>query len=215
MAAMPSTSAQLSALPTEDLLIIQGREQAVALLHPERSRLLGGLAEPRSASGLARYLGLPRQRVNYHIRTLEAAGLVHLVAERRVGNCMERVVQRSARSYLISPEVLGALGGGPETVRDRFSSSFLVAALARGIRDVALLRGLADRVRKRFATFSLQTEVGFASARERAAFLDDLGNAVVSLAAQYPVDLAGKRRKFRLLLGFHPTPPAMESPRAE
>ena len=60
---------------------------------------------------------------------------MELVAERRRGNCTERVVRATARRYVISPEVLGELGGEPEGPRDHFSSTYLVAAAARAIRD--------------------------------------------------------------------------------
>src|SRR5688572_22997889 len=125
------------------LQLIRGLEQATAALEPTRLRLLTELAMPDgdSASGLARRLSLPRQRVNYHLRELEKAGLVELVREQRKGNCVERIVRAVARSYLISPEVLG--GAAPKDegeVRDRFSSAYLVSAAARTIRDVAVLR---------------------------------------------------------------------------
>jgi len=63
-------------------------------------------------AGLARKLGLPRQRLNYHLRALEDAGLVELVEERRKGNCFERLLRATARSFVISPEALGVLGPG-------------------------------------------------------------------------------------------------------
>jgi DNA-binding transcriptional ArsR family regulator len=63
------------------------------LLDPERRRLLEALREePDSASGLARRLDDSRQRLNYHLRTLEEAGLVELREERRRGNCVERAL---------------------------------------------------------------------------------------------------------------------------
>ena len=55
---------------------------------------------------LAERIGLARQRVNYHLKTLEKHGLVELVDERRKGNCMERVLRATAASYVISPAAL-------------------------------------------------------------------------------------------------------------
>ena len=92
------------------LAVIRDPVQAAALLQPERLRLLEALGEPDSASGLARRFELPRQRLNYHLKELEKAGLVELVEERRKGNCIERVVRATARRYVISPEVLGEIG---------------------------------------------------------------------------------------------------------
>src|SRR5579862_8354674 len=83
----------MSALPIE---VVQGPERAAALLDPVRLRILEGLAEPDSAAGVARRLGLPRQRVNYHLHELEKHELVRFVEERRKGNCVERIVRATA-----------------------------------------------------------------------------------------------------------------------
>src|SRR5688572_5686759 len=91
------------------LTLVRDRVPATAMLHATRLRMLELLATPDSAAGLGRKLGLPRQRVNYHLRELEKHGLVDLAEERRKGNCVERVFRATARAYVISPEVLGAL----------------------------------------------------------------------------------------------------------
>src|SRR5256885_8648728 len=108
-----------------DVAVIEEPAAAEVSLDPVRARLLAELAEPRSATGLAGRVGLPRQKVNYHLRTLERHGLVELVDERRRGNCMERVLQATAASYVISPAALAAVqpdpgrGPGPPSARRR------------------------------------------------------------------------------------------------
>src|SRR5947207_6250936 len=128
--------------------VIDDPERAASLLNPVRLRLLQELAEPDSAAGVARRLELPRQAVTYHVRQLEADGLVTLVEERRKRNCVERVVQATARSYVISPTALGALGVDPDRVRDQFSSTYLIAVAARLVRDVGALRQRANEENK-------------------------------------------------------------------
>ena len=64
-----------------ELDVIDQPAAAVAALDPVRGRILAELAEPGSASTVAAALGLPRQQVNYHLRTLEQHGLVALVEE--------------------------------------------------------------------------------------------------------------------------------------
>lgn len=167
--------------------------------------MLGELQQPDSAAGLAKRLSLPRQRVNYHLRELERAGLVQLVEERRKGNCTERLVQATARSYLISPELLGSIGADPDRVEDRLSSAYLIAVAARAIREVAEVRGRAERAGRPIATLSLQTEVRFASADDRNAFAEDVANAVAQLVREYHTpgdDEAGRLHKF--FIGGYP-----------
>ena len=185
--------------------VIQSAAAAETLLHPDRLRLLEHLTEPDSASGLARRLQLPRQKVNYHLRELEKHGFVELAEERRKGNCMERVMRATARSYYVSPAALGKLGDASAAdTRDHFSSAYLVSAAARAVRDVAILRGRADRAGKRLATLTLETEVRFANAAARQAFSNELLNAIAQLVTKYHDQQADSGRAFRFLVGGYP-----------
>ena len=85
------------------LQVVHHAGAAASLLHPTRLRILRALEQPDSAAGLSRRLGVPRQKLNYHLRLLEDDGLVELVEERKKRNCTERVMRAVARSYLISP----------------------------------------------------------------------------------------------------------------
>ncbi len=179
--------------------------RAVVMLKPPRPEILEHLREPDSASGLARRMGVPRQRLNHHLRELEKAGLVELVEERRKGNCLERVVRSVARYFVISPRALGAVGAdAPESLRDRFSWSYLTAIAGKALSDLATLRRRADRAGKRLATFTLETEVRFASAEARHGFTEELANAVAKLSAKYHDVTAPRGRRFRFFLGGHP-----------
>jgi DNA-binding transcriptional ArsR family regulator len=186
--------------------VIHSPASAAALLDPTRQRLLSHLREPDSASGLARRLRLPRQRINYHLRVLEGAGLVELVEERRKGNCLERVVRATARAFVISPEALGALAPTAETAVDRLSGAYLIAAAGRAIRDVAALESRARKEGKRVATLTLEADVRFADAESRARFAEELSEALARIAAKYHDDRAPGGRRFRLLAAVHPVP---------
>ncbi len=125
-----------------DIAVIEDPATAESLLDPVRTRLLEALAEPASATMLASRVGLPRQLVNYHLRTLERHGLVELETERRKGNVTERVMRASAGSYVISPAALTALQPDPGRSTDQRSAVWLLALAARVVRDVgALLTG--------------------------------------------------------------------------
>ena len=186
------------------LEIIRDPDKAATLLSPARLQLLERLEEPTSASGLSRQLGIPRQKINYHLGELESAGLVEFIEERRRGNCLERIVRASARSYIISPETLGRLGRAPNVERDRFSAAYLIATAIRAIRDLITLRSRADRAKKTLATLTLETEIRFASAAARQQFTEELARTVAQLTAKYHDDQAPTGRKFRFFLGAYP-----------
>jgi DNA-binding transcriptional ArsR family regulator len=185
--------------------VLQSAGAAEKLLKPDRLRMLEMLGEPDSATGLARRLKLPRQTVNYHLRELEKEGFVELVEEKLKGNCMERFVRATARSYVISPVALGALGTDSAALRDKFSAAYLVSAAARTIRDVSILRSRADKAGKKLATLTVETEVRFANAGARQQFAEELINAVARLAMKYHQEDAKDGRSFRFLVGSYPT----------
>ena len=172
---------------------------------PVRQRLLAELAEPDSASGLARRLRLPRQRINYHLRALETAGLVELVEERRKGNCIERVVRATARAFVISPEALGPLG---LTRRDRAATASAppISSPRRGGPSATSAPSRRAPAAKRSGSrpSPSETDVRFATAESRAAFAEELAAAVARLAAKYHDERAPDGRRFRLLAAVAP-----------
>ncbi len=193
--------------------MIEDPAAAGVSLDPVRARLLAELAEPASASMLAARVRLPRQKVNYHLRALERHRLVELVEERRKGNCVERVLRATARSYVISPAALGSVQPDPDRAADRLSAQWLLALAARLVRDVGGLltrdSGDPDRAgeRRRIATFALEGEVRFASARDRAEFTAKLANAFAALVAEYHDETAAGGRPHRVLIALHPSLP--------
>jgi DNA-binding transcriptional ArsR family regulator len=189
-----------------DVTVIENPAAAEASLDPIRTRLLGELAvEEGSAATLARKVGIPRQKVNYHLRTLERHGLVTLAEVRRRGNVTERVLRATATAYVISPRALGAVEPDPTRAPDRLSASWLIALASRIVRDVGELVAGANAARQRVATYALDGEVRFASPSERAAFAEELSAAVTALVAKYHDDAAPQGRPHRLVVAIHPS----------
>ena len=75
----------------QEVAVIDNPVVATVALEPTRARVLAELVKPGSATTLAERLGLPRQQLNYHVRALEAQGLVALVEVRSRRGCTERV----------------------------------------------------------------------------------------------------------------------------
>ena len=188
-----------------DVAVIGDPVAAEVSLDPVRARLLAELAEPASATMLAARVGLPRQKVNYHLRALERHGLVELVEERRKGNCTERVLRATAASYVISPAALAAVQPDPDRAPDRVSAAWLLALASRLVRDVGDLIAGATAARRRVATFAVDGEVRFASAADRAAFAEELAGAVATLVTRYHDPAAPGGRDHRLVLALHPS----------
>ncbi|MFE2304186.1 ArsR/SmtB family transcription factor [Streptomyces sp. NPDC059445] len=189
-----------------DVTVIEDAEAAAVSLDPIRARLLAELAAgPASAAMLAGKVGLPRQKVNYHLKTLERHGLVELAGERRKGNVTERMMRATAASYVISPQALAAVQPDPDRFRDQLSARWLLALGARLVRDVGSLLTGAAKARKRLATYALDGEVTFASAADRAAFIEELTAGVSALIRKYHDGDAEAGRPHRIVVAVHPT----------
>ncbi|WP_116951703.1 ArsR/SmtB family transcription factor [Jiangella endophytica] len=176
-------------------------------LAPPRRELLTRLREPASATQLAAELGLPRQRVNYHLRVLEAAGLVELVEERRRRGCVERILRAKPGAVLVDPAVMAVDGerGRFTRLRDQYAAEHLVGVAADTVRDVARMQARADESGKRLLTFTIEAEVRFGEPGDVHAFTDELTEAVRHAVARF--DAEGGR-PYRLVAGGYPAPAA-------
>ena len=189
-----------------DVEVIDKPATAVVALEPLRVRLLAELGTPASAAGLAQRLGLPRQKVNYHLRALEAHDLVRVAEERSWGGLTERLLVARASSYVVSPEALGPVAVDPERSTDRLSASYLIALAARAVREVGGLFQQATKSKKRLATISIDASIHFRNAQERASFAEELTSSITKLASKYHDESAAGSRPHRLLFLAHPQP---------
>ena len=189
-----------------DLRVIEDPASASVALNPLRSRLLSELRTPASAATLAGRMGLPRQKVNYHLRTLELHGLIRVDSKKQWGGLTERRLVATASSYVVSPGALGPVAADPARGMDRLSASYLIALAARVVREVGHLLRRSEELDKRLATLSIDTEVRFRSAQDRAAFSRELTGAVAALVCRYHDESAPGGRRHRLMIGAYPKP---------
>ena len=189
-----------------DIQVISDPAVATAALDPIRSQLLSELANPASAATLATRVGLTRQKINYHLNTLETHGLVQLAEERKWGGITERLFVASAGSYVVSPSALGPAAIDMNARIDRLSASYLIALGARAVREVGDLIKRAHAAHKRLATLSIDTEVRFRNPTDRAAFTHELSDAVAALVAKYHDERAPGGVPHRLIVMAHPVP---------
>ena len=189
-----------------DVEVIEAPAAAVVALHPVKSRLLSELSEPASAAALATRLGIARQKVNYHLHALEEHGLVTVAEQRQWGGLTERLLVATAASYVVSPGALGPVANDPDRSVDRLSASYLIALAARVVREVGALLRKSGETGKRLPTLSVDTEIRFRSAADRAAFSNDLAKTITALAARYHDESAPGGRTHRLVLVAHPLP---------
>ena len=190
-----------------DIEVIEDPRTAAVALAPLRHRLLTELVEPGSAAALAQRTGIARQKLTYHLKALEAHGLVTLAGERKHGGITERLLQATAASYVVSPAALDSEAANPDRAADRLSARYLIGLAGRLICEIGQLSQRAERAGKRLPLMAIDTEIGFASSSDRAAFADELTSVVLQLAARYHHD---DGRRYRLVVATHPKAAAAE-----
>jgi len=191
--------------------VIADPAAAAAALEPVRSRLLSELAEPASAATLAGRLGIPRQKINYHLHALESHGLVRVAEKRRWGGLTERLLVATAASYVVSPSALGRAAADPDRTSDRLSANYLIALAARIVREVKDLLDRAKEANKRLPTLSVDTVVRFRSPADRPAFSEELAGTVAKLVSRYHDASVPGGRAHRLVIVAHPLIPRSHS----
>jgi DNA-binding transcriptional ArsR family regulator len=188
----------------QDVLYVEVAGQAGALLHPLRIEVLKKLAEPRSCPELAKELGETSQKIYYHVKILESAGLIDKVDERRVRGIMEGLYRARAKSYWLSPALVGKVGGA-ERARDQMSLGFLLSLAEEIQADVARL-GEGTGEGQVVPSLGLSLQIELENAEERARFLEELQDAFQSLAKKYAANDSTEGRGFQLSLVCYPRP---------
>lgn len=185
------------------MTLLEEPDRVRVALSPLRRQLLDRLHRPASATELAAELKLPRQRVNYHLRTLETAGLIELVEERPRRGCTERIMQTTAASFVVDPSVMANSDAARLHAGDTYAAEYLVDAAADTVRGVARMRAGAERAGTRLLTFTIESEVRFETPEDVHRFTDALAAAVAGTVAAF--DTPGGR-PYRLVVGGHPAP---------
>ncbi len=161
-----------------DVLYLDRLEQAETLLKPQRIEVLRQLAEPHSCTEVAERLRQTQQRVYYHVKRLVDAGLVTQVSQRKVRGIQEGIYQASARSYWLSPHLVGRIGGRRR--QDELSLGYLLDLMEEVQADIAAL----DPAVPELPSIGVSGEIRVPPA-QREEFLADLKTTLRDLFTRY------------------------------
>jgi DNA-binding transcriptional ArsR family regulator len=190
-----------------DVLYIEDVTQAMTLLKPVRLEILQRLDEPRTCTELAEYFDETPQKIYYHVKALETAGLVEKTDERKVRGTVEGYYQASARSYWLAPKLVGQIGGA-KAAQDQLSLRVLLE-LAEEVHDDIGKLGSRSGVGQEVPSLSLSAHIHLPNGNRRAAFLQELQEVFQQLARKYslPEDdiLITDEQGFRLVLMCYPS----------
>ncbi|MBD0383719.1 ArsR/SmtB family transcription factor [Paenibacillus sedimenti] len=187
----------------QDSYYIESPEQATMLLNPLRGEIIAQLMEPASAAEVARQLGESAQRINYHLKALEKAGLVQKVGTRQVRNLVEVLFRSIAKTFVLAE----SLSMKPETVqrlKDQGSLAHLITTSERIKRDAMLLMEQSD-ANEVIPSASLALHVNLADEQQRQAFVEEYTAMVQQLVSRY-TGTPNEDSTYQVLLAVYPKP---------
>ena len=190
----------------QDVCYIDDLEQAMTLLKPQRLDILRRLDEARTCPELADFFDETPQKIYYHVKALETAGLVEKVEEKRVRGAVEGYYRAAARSYWLAPRLVGQIGGAGQA-HDQLSLRTLLNLAEDVIEDTGKL-GSASTLGEHVPSLSLSAHIHLPDARRRSEFLQEVAVIFQQLATKYGLpedDLAvTDEQGFRLVLMCYP-----------
>ena len=194
----------------QEVLYIEDVHQALALLKPQRIEMLKLMDQPRTCLELGKIFGETPQKINYHIKALQNAGLVEQVGERRVRGTVESSYQARARSYWLASDLVGQIGGAA-IAQDQASLRHLLSLTDEMRGDIG---HLAQQVGKEIPSLGLSMHVELDDESRRSAFMADVQHMARILAHKYGAtdgsegegnaDAQPPRPLFRLVLACYP-----------
>ncbi|HZI89377.1 MAG TPA: helix-turn-helix domain-containing protein [Candidatus Polarisedimenticolia bacterium] len=192
-----------------EVLLIEKPDQAEAILHPLRLEILKRSGEPRTCTELADAVGETPQKIYYHVKVLQRAGVLERVEERRVRAIHEGYYQAVARAYWLSPKLVGRVPG-PRRPRDPASLGSLLPVVEELQSDVGRL---AERERPGSTSLAFSAQVRLARPEDRTAFLSEVQNAIQAVAKKYgaagpgrPTSRESEPDTFRLVFACYTKP---------
>ena len=189
----------------QELLYIEDIDQAAALLKPQRIEMLKLMDQPRTCVELGKVFGETPQKIHYHIKALQHAGLVEQVGERRVRGTVEGSYQARARSYWLASDLVGRIGGAA-IAQDQVSLRHLLSLTEEMRGDIG---HLAQQVGQELPSLGLSLHVELADESRRAEFMADVQHLAQVLARKYGAtagddDAQPPQPLFRLVLACYP-----------
>src|SRR4029453_10700262 len=187
---------------SDSMTMVDDAATARLALSPLRRRLLARLRSPASAALLGEEFAMPRQKIGYHLRMLEKAGLLAEAGSRRRRGFTERMLETRSDALIVDPMILAPADPDAVGKQDRFAAGHLVRTAAQIVRDVSRMREAADAEGSRLLTFTVEAEIAFAAPADIELFTAPLAESLAGIAADFAPRDEG--RAYRVTIAGHP-----------
>jgi len=186
--------------------LVEDAVTARLALTPLRRQLLERLRSPASAATLGSELNIPRQKIGYHLKLLEEAGLIAEAGTRKRRGFTERLMETRSDALIVDPMILAPADPDATEKQDVFAAEHLVRTSAGIVRDVSRMREAAREEGSRLLTFTIEADVAFAAPSDIERFAARLTESLSEIAAEFAPkgETKGEGRAYRVTIAGHP-----------
>lgn len=181
----------------KDILVLRDLDEIKAISHPYRLEIMEAFdEEPLSAKQLSEILGEPHAKVNYHIKTLLAAGILELVEERVKSGIIEKYYLPKAKMVVIDKSILNKSieSGDPELTQTLNQASISLFEKVSGDFYRA-----AENMEIHSKHIRMHNEY-YLTEEEAKELIDTLGEKLKEIIGNRPKDDGKKRRPYNIAL---------------
>lgn len=183
-------------------MLVTDAEQLMMIRNPFKLQILQYLNETHSASEVAKFMGESPQKMNYHFKKLENAGLIWKVGKRSIRNLVEVLYESVAEHYIVT-EQTDIQSDLIQQLKDQGPLMHLYDLSEQIKKDtVELLNRVKDAVHVPSAALDFQVQ--FDNEEERKAFLNEYIELVNGLVTKYQTDKKTDNNRFKALLAVYP-----------
>ncbi|MFS1514600.1 helix-turn-helix domain-containing protein [Chengkuizengella sp. SCS-71B] len=182
--------------------LITDVDQILMLNHPFKMEILQHLIESRSSSEVAKLIGEPPQKVNYHMKKLEGVGLIKRSGHRNVRNLVEVLYETVAEQFVLSDD--STMNNELiQQMKDQGSLKYLYEMSEQMKQDTIKLMNVVDES-DHVPSATLDFTIKLSNEEQRKQFIDDYVQMINKLASKYNTNENESNEVFQAMIALYP-----------
>lgn len=183
-------------------MLVTETEQLMMIRNPFKLEILQHLTHPHSASEVAKFMNQSPQKMNYHFKKLENAGLIWKVGTRNIRNLVEVLYESVAEQYVVT-EKTDIQTDFIQQLKDQGPLMHLYDLSEQIKKDTVDLLNIVDDA-VHVPSAALDFQVQFVNEDERKEFLANYIELVHELVSKYQAEKSTDNIHFKALIAVYP-----------
>ncbi|EPD53804.1 hypothetical protein HMPREF1210_00627 [Paenisporosarcina sp. HGH0030] len=183
-------------------MLVTETEQLMMIRNSFKLEILQHLIYPHSASEVAKFMNQSPQKMNYHFKKLENAGLIWKVGTRNIRNLVEVLYESVAEQYVVT-EKTDIQTEFIQQLKDQGPLMHLYDLSEQIKKDTVELLNIVDDA-VHVPSAALDFQVQFVNEDERKEFLNKYIELVHDLVSKYQSEKSTENIHFKALMAVYP-----------